>query len=208
MHAGENRQDEPGGETPGGHDRRAPQRNRARRHRTIALARMGAVGRQIEEIVQDVDARGDHAEGQEGDEAEGERPLVELVRGDHRQEDQQVLHPLVRPQRFQVRLEADRRRFDECDLVRAAPQSLHETGGRIDCDRMPRRAKGGERRLTAPHVIVAATSEKLRKARSPALTLRQSADRVVANIERSGERARDRLRRVRDEDDAPTLEPP
>ena len=75
----------------------------ARREGPVSLSGMVAIGREVQQVVEHIGARGRHAEGQESDRAvEDERQFLNPMRQQQRDEDQHVLHPLVQPKGFQV----------------------------------------------------------------------------------------------------------
>ena len=99
----ERRQHEPGTEKPRQHPGPGRQRQRARGEGAAALGRMAPVGGQVDQIVEHIDRRGHEAEGEEGKQRRADIGERQPVIGDHRQEDEHVLDPLMRPHRPQHR---------------------------------------------------------------------------------------------------------
>ena len=110
------------------HDHAGDGRGIAGGKRAKAFFQMGAVGAEVEQIIDDIDPRGRGAKGGKGQQAANPaRPIGKGVRREDWHEDQQVLHPLMRSHGAQQRWQ--QRRPD-----RDAPFHRHgDAGGHRRC---------------------------------------------------------------------------
>ncbi len=115
---------------------------------------MAAVGGQVDQVVEQVDRRGDQTEADEGQQALAEGRQVEALAQDHRQEDEQVFHPLMRAHGAQ--------RFGEGGQARpGGPRQCGHAPARCGLDRIEtaklRRHQAGKLRIVgAQHHALAA----------------------------------------------------
>jgi hypothetical protein len=80
--------------------RRQTQIERAAGERATALGGVGAVVRQVHQVVQEIDAGGAQAEGDEAEQGVPRGAEAGLMGGEHGRQEQQVLGPLMDPQGF------------------------------------------------------------------------------------------------------------
>ncbi len=139
------------------------------------------VRRQIEQIVQSINARRNQTESGESDETKREGRLIEPMRRYYRQKHEQVLDPLMRTQRLQI--------------------SERIARGRANVDRMFRLSAV---RIGA-RIIVSALAEARGEPSGARGVIGRVAGALVDEIQRLRETLRKRVGRSRDENDAPAL---
>ena len=123
---------------------------------------MTPVALEIDQVVDDVDRRRTQAEGDEGQESvEQKAGLIEPVTADQRQENEQVLGPLVQPDRLQPGDRACPRRHELALDVRAGTRRPADGCGGADHDRSARPLPHGEVVPGVARIVEAALAEAL-----------------------------------------------
>ena len=94
--------------------------------RALGLPWVRAIGMQIEQIIDDIDARGAQAEQQKSERGVPQRAKSEAVSQQQRQEQQRILHPVMNAQRAQPGLQRSGLALNHSFHASDAPHFAHQ----------------------------------------------------------------------------------
>ncbi len=155
-------------------------RQAAARDRPALLFRVLSVGIQVEEIVDQVNARRAERDGRERESPRREdRPVLKLVGGDDRDEDEEILHPLAHPDRLDERLRGQGNGRERLRQISILPQAVLDRGRRVHGDGAPRLLPDGKVRRPVSRVVESPVAEALHE--RARLRLAREVRRAVAS---------------------------